>query len=318
MEEPHDIEQLMELKRRRRARRRPWVRLKKHIIYFSAINLVRLLDSLSRPATLSLGRFLGWLFSVIPNPHFKRAVRHLRYAFPDRPEKELTHLARKTFINLARTVAETTMLRHTHGRYGHLVRHDSSVEILEKTLAKGRGCVVIATHVGCWELLVGYLSNTWGIHVVKKFFKFDKFSRVAEEMRASNLIRVIDVTQWDRMKAAVDANEPIVILPDLDMKKENSLPVEFFGREAPVVRGPALLALRNRTPIVCAFPIWNSHHHVLTCLGPIEIPAGGTTEENQLEVSRAFMQNIEQMITKHPEQWVWFHTRWKQSMQDEV
>jgi len=318
MEKPQDIEQLMELKRRRRARRQPWVRLKKNLVYFLAINLVCFLDSLSRPATLSLGRFFGWLFSAVPNPHFKRAIRHLGYAFPDKSQTELARLARKTFINIGRTVAETTMLRHTHGEYGHLMRHDASVEILEKTLAEGRGCVIIATHVGCWELLVGYLSNRWGIHVVKKFFKFDKFSQVVEAMRAANRIRVIDVTEWDKMKAAVDAREPIVILPDLDMKKENSLLIEVFGRAAPVVRGPALLALRNRTPLVCAFPIWNGRHHVLTCSGPIEVPAGGGTEENQLKVSRAFMRHIEQMITRHPEQWVWLHNRWRKNMNYEV
>ncbi len=59
-----------------------------------------------------------------------------------------------------------------------------------------------------WELLVGYLSRHWDMHVVKKFFKFDKFSHVVEAMRAANRIKVIDVTEWDKMKAAVDANEP--------------------------------------------------------------------------------------------------------------
>jgi KDO2-lipid IV(A) lauroyltransferase len=149
------------------------------------------------------------------------------------------------------------------------------------------------------------------MHIVKRFFKFDKFSQLAEAMRAANRVRVIDVTQWDKMKNAVDALEPIVILPDLDMRKENSIVVDFFGRPAPVVRGPALLALRNGTPMVCAFPIWNGRHHVIKFVGPIEVPEGGTTEENQIEVTRTYLREIEKTIAEYPEHWVWFHNRWK-------
>ncbi|MHC4661824.1 MAG: LpxL/LpxP family acyltransferase, partial [Planctomycetota bacterium] len=128
MEETREIERLMELKRRRRARRRPWVKLKKHAVYFCTINIVRFLDSLSRPAMLKLGELLSWIFIILPNPHFKRAIRHLGYAFPDKSAAEMKRLACKTFINLGRTMAEVIALPRARGNFSHLARKDASAE----------------------------------------------------------------------------------------------------------------------------------------------------------------------------------------------
>ena len=310
MEAREETEYLLELKRRRRARRMPWVRFKKHLVYFPAVAVVLLLDSLSRPVSLALGRLIGFCFSLIPSRHLRRAVENLKIAFPEKSHTERLRIARKVFVNLGRVAAETAALRHNAGRFEGIVACDRSVEILENVLARGRGCIIVATHLNCWELLVAYMSHRFGAPAVKKKFKFDKFTQFTEAMREEAGTLVFDVDDFDEVKRAVDTNVPIVILPDLDMKKKTSITVKFFGKDAAVVRGPAVLALRNRTPIVCVFFHWNGRLNVLECAGPIEIPGGGLTDENQCIVTEAYMREIERAISKYPDQWPWFHDRW--------
>jgi KDO2-lipid IV(A) lauroyltransferase len=44
---------------------------------------------------------------------------------------------------------------------------------------------------------------------------------------------------------------------------------------------------------------------------PVELIRTGDSERDIFENTRRFAKVIEEIIRKHPDQWVWIHARWK-------
>ncbi|PJC48309.1 MAG: lipid A biosynthesis acyltransferase, partial [Candidatus Omnitrophica bacterium CG_4_9_14_0_2_um_filter_42_8] len=51
--------------------------------------------------------------------------------------------------------------------------------------------------------------------------------------------------------------------------------------------------------------------HEVLIENPIEVAKTGDKRKDILENTRRYTRAIEDCIRKYPEQWVWFHDRWK-------
>jgi KDO2-lipid IV(A) lauroyltransferase len=99
---------------------------------------------------------------------------------------------------------------------------------------------------------------------------------------------------------------------DRNMKREHGVFVDFFGRKACTARGLATLAGRNASPIV---PIFirsdpSGMHRITICEGFIP-PGPKSLQEQEEDLTQHYTDLIEEWIRRYPEQWVWFHSRWK-------
>ncbi|UCH85084.1 MAG: lysophospholipid acyltransferase family protein, partial [Candidatus Latescibacterota bacterium] len=88
--------------------------------------------------------------------------------------------------------------------------------------------------------------------------------------------------------------------------------VDFFGRPASTVRGPAVFAIRRDCPIVPCFLIregCDRHRAVFERpLWPDERLSG---REAVRELTQRFTMLLEDYVRKYPEQYFWTHRRWK-------
>ena len=85
----------------------------------------------------------------------------------------------------------------------------------------------------------------------------------------------------------------------------------FLGFMASTSRLPAMLALKFQKPIVMAFIRRDGPEHV-TWIEKIIMPnpaADPVAEERRMleEMNATFTE----VIRRHPEEWFWFHRRWK-------
>jgi KDO2-lipid IV(A) lauroyltransferase len=106
-------------------------------------------------------------------------------------------------------------------------------------------------------------------------------------------------------------NEAIGMLIDQDTDVPGVF-VDFFGRPAWTPSGLAALALRTNAAVVlaldCRLP---DDHHEVVVKGPIELIRTGNKDNDILENTRRISLMIEEHIRAYPDQWVWFHERWK-------
>jgi KDO2-lipid IV(A) lauroyltransferase len=111
----------------------------------------------------------------------------------------------------------------------------------------------------------------------------------------------------------------IGILADHNTMPEEGVFVDFFGKNACTSTGIARIALHTDAAVVPGYAYWdaNLRKYRLRFEPPLELVRTGDVERDVLENTQLFAKVIEEIIRKHPDQWVWVHARWKTRPKDE-
>ena len=107
-------------------------------------------------------------------------------------------------------------------------------------------------------------------------------------------------------------NNIIGILNDQNVSKKEGVFVDFFGRPACTGEGLALIAMRSSAPVVPAFMARQKSGKYKLILKPaIEAVCTDDYEKDLVVNTQRFTKIVEEVIREYPEQWFWFHQRWK-------
>ena len=263
---------------------------------------------------LSIGSVLGKIIPYFARKELKLAVRHLTIAFgSEKEEKEILRLAHETFRQIAMNFVDTVRIR--------IMSHDDVIKVcvphhfdrLRDAMKKGHGVIVLASHTGCWEFSGAYLAVK-GIPlsaVVRRLYD-PRFEDMLIETREYTGIYVISRGEGTRdIVRVLKKGDVVGILVDQDTKVKGVF-VDFFGRHAHTATAPALLSLRYNSPIIPVLTYRDKEHRHHVCIGePVTIESTGDIEQDIIEITAKCSRVTEQFIREHPEQWVWFHERWK-------
>ncbi len=108
------------------------------------------------------------------------------------------------------------------------------------------------------------------------------------------------------------------ILADIDTKVDGVF-VDFFGHPAYTPIGPVSIALRTGAGLLPAFIVrQNDDTHKLIIERELKLITTGNLAEDIKVNTSAFTKIIESYIRKYPEQWIWFHNRWKTKIQSKM
>jgi KDO2-lipid IV(A) lauroyltransferase len=90
--------------------------------------------------------------------------------------------------------------------------------------------------------------------------------------------------------------------------------VTFFGKQTLATPAVALLALRCRMPVVPIFCMRETHgtYH-LQVLPPLTFKRSESLRHDIQAYTQMLMDTLENAINDYPEQWFWFHRRWKRT-----
>lgn len=190
------------------------------------------------------------------------------------------------------------------------------VERLHAARAAGRGVVLLTGHLGAFELgsRAGALLGI-PFAVVMKGLANPYIDRALARLRGSAGATVLEVTRGGRERVAgrrvlalLRANTVVGILNDQDVGADG-LVVDFFGRPTATGAGPIRFAARTGAPLLTGFIYRENGRHVIEC-GP-EIPLAGADDAAVAEALAEYNLRLEAAIRRHPEQYFWFHKRWK-------
>lgn len=293
----------------------PWTKRLRRRARFELLRLgVGALALLPLPALYALGALAARLAPLLARRTWARTLAGLAVAFPERSDAERRALARACFAHLGRCFAELAALRRLDPSLERLVDWPAeSRATMEAALARKKGVLYVTGHLGHWELLArrvglaGYPAN-----VIAKESWHPKLTDAIDALRASGKVRTIWRGRPDaakRMLKLLRAGEFLGVLIDQDTDVQ-SVWVPFFGRPAKTPRGVADLALRTGAAVlVGACQRGPDGRYVLTA-EEIPVPAEDT-EENVRALCATLNEKLEALIRRAPEQWVWFHERWK-------
>jgi KDO2-lipid IV(A) lauroyltransferase len=182
-------------------------------------------------------------------------------------------------------------------------------------LAAGRGVIFVTGHIGNWELLAALVARRGYDACVVATPVYDE--RIDQRLVAARAVHGVETIRRGSASAArqllsaLRRNAVLGMLIDQDTDVDGAF-VPFFGRLAHTPIGAASLALRTDARVICGFLVreGTSRHRVVLD-GPVELVRTGDPDRDAAENTIRLTQLIERHIRAHPDQWIWFHRRWK-------
>ena len=284
------------------------------LVFRAAIGAFALLP---RALALRVGALLGDLFYLLDWRDRGIALINLGIAFPDRTPAERRALLRASVRNLGRTAAE---ICHFGSLTAATVRDYVTIDepacwqaALDR--AAQRGTVILTGHFGNWELLA-YACALLGHPIslvhrpMNNLLVDDAITAIRE--RAGT----VSLTKKKAAKAALRAlhRHQIVAIPaDQNQTRRYGVFADLFGLPASTTPGPARLAMLSGAPVVPVFLVreGDSDRHRIVVLPEVELVKTSDRDADVIENTRRCNAVFETMLRRYPEQWIWFHKRWK-------
>ncbi len=189
-----------------------------------------------------------------------------------------------------------------------------NLEYFEEIKRLNRGMFVLSGHFGNWEYMAAAIANL-GLPAfcVFKEQKNLAIDNIIKQFRISLGMQPFKV-KGGAAKGILNALKEkglVIILIDQDAGGRGEM-IDFLGRPASTNRGPALIAIKHRVPIIMAFGVREGDGHIRIHLE--KFPNINQFPDNDAGVKQFLIEYnkiLEQYIKKYPEQWFWMHRRWK-------
>lgn len=261
------------------------------------------------PVVRRLAVPLAWVaYYAVPRIR-KVGLANLDLAYGESlPAREKRRILRQSLRHVAITAAEFSHLPSLHPN-----RIDRHITIVGREHLPETGFLCIGGHFGNWEWMGPAMASTG--------------RRIAEVVRPLDdprLNRFVDVTRRCCGLETIpkeDAGREIIhrlrdgggvgVLIDQSPRR-NGVPVTFFGAPCWATIAPAMIAARAKVPVHPASMVREANgRHTLYFYPALELADTGNLRRDLVENTQRCQDVFEQIVRAHPEQWMWFHRRWK-------
>jgi KDO2-lipid IV(A) lauroyltransferase len=283
---------------------------------FAAVRLaIALIQALPHPLPFKFANVLGWLAWRIDKRHRIVAAENLRHAFPEWSESRIDRVVRASYRHMALMVVEIALLpRKLHitswRRYATM---EPGFDMLAP-LYSPRAALFVTGHFGNWEF-AGWLMGLFGFHThaiarVLDNPRLEAFFKKFRQSTGQTIIAKKD--DFDRLSDVMKQGGKVATLADQDAGPRG-LFVPFFGRPASTHKAVALMAIEFDAPlIVIGFPrLAEPMFYGVVCEEVIDPRDYSGRPDAVKAITLQYTAALERMVRRYPEQYFWFHRRWK-------
>lgn len=280
--------------------------------------LVRVLHRVPLRGALAFGRGIGWLAPRISRRHARRLAADITCAFGDTmTPREIDQLVTCSYQHLGQSMMEffRSPNMSTDDIRAWTVMDDT--HYLDAALAKGKGVLILASHLGNWELCgMGLAVHGYPLTAIARSQAGDGITEMLNEVRQKHGMKIIPMEDIRGALRVLKNNELLGILADTNANIPGAF-VDFLGYPAATFTGTAFFALRTGAPIIPCFSQRGADlkHHIT--LGP-PVPLSRTGDETRdlLITTMRCQQVISAEIRRRPAEWFWLNQRWKTRPED--
>ena len=278
---------------------------------------IRLVSKKTPEEAEKFGIRLGRVLYAVAKKRRQTCLSNLQLAFPEMPEPERVDLARRVFEHYGIVTAD--FLR-AEKRTDQEILDSIEVEGFEKlatALAKGKGALMITGHLGNWERAAAWVAlQGYELLVVARAVRHAELNQLVNSLRARQGTSVVERGQAARpIIEALRKNGVVAILPDQNTDPDiDGIFVPFFGKPAGTVLGPGVIAERTGADAISVVCVRTGPCRYKIIVGDVLVPEPGYERKGEGMI-RAVNAALEKVIREYPEQWLWFHDRWKSARQ---
>jgi KDO2-lipid IV(A) lauroyltransferase len=239
---------------------------------------------------------------------------NLRLAFPEADDAWVSRTADGAYAHLGREAA--AMLRLSRLDPAAVVERTvpHGWDEMEEALGEGKGVILVTGHYGNWEIAAATVASR-GVPIgaiVRRQGNRLVDARLNELRRRLGVETIYQSEAPSRVPRLLRRNGVVGIVGDQDARRSGVF-VPFFGRPASTHRGPALFALKLGAAVFSCVARRRPGGEVLyDVMGErVPVPRSGDLEADVQSLTAELAARLEAQVRVAPEQYFWFHRRWK-------
>ncbi len=234
----------------------------------------------------------------------KDALQNLSIAFPEKSIEERISILKRTYAFFSRSFLQFLAIKKSF-RFVKINTIDH--ELLNKGLEKGKGVILATAHFSKWEVMSTWLGNhdypCIAVAQKQKNVGADIFFReLRQETGMGMIYRKSAIKHMYRILAE---NKILILASDQDAKHRGVF-VDFFGQKASTPKGVARFHQQSGSDILFISCYVENNGSYTLHVQKVQ------PEETSVEsITQAFTSILEEKVKAYPEQYFWFHRRWK-------
>ncbi|HET6765140.1 MAG TPA: lysophospholipid acyltransferase family protein [Longimicrobiaceae bacterium] len=280
--------------------------------------LVRTMErTLSALPERAADRVGGGLGAVVGSPlRLRRGVveENLRLAYPDATPEWIARTTDGCYAHLGREA--TAMMRLSkldpQAVIDRTVPH--GWDELDEALGEGKGVILVTGHYGNWEIAAATVASR-GVPIgaiVRRQGNRLVDARLNALRKRLGVETIYQSEAPSRVPRLLRRNGVVGIVGDQDARRSGVF-VPFFGRPASTHRGPALFALKLGAAVFSCVARRQPGADVRYDVMGERVPVvrTGDLEADVHALTAELARRLEAQVRVAPEQYFWFHRRWK-------
>lgn len=277
-----------------------------------AVILLGILSLLPLRLSQALGHKLGnWLWHKADAAKMTRQTRrNINACFPEWSESERDILTHHSLQQTGCSLCEMGMAwLWPAKRTLKKIRQVHNEDLVHDAVASGKGVILIAPHLGNWEVLNLYLSAHYPFTAMYKPPRMKLMDTLVKRMRARLGTRMAPAdTRGVRMvMKALRRGEMVGILPDQEPDLSSGIHVPFFGVQALTMKLLPQLAAQTGAVVICGYA-----ERLADAKGfDLHFMAAETAinSRNLEEAASAMNRSVETCVRALPSQYQWEYRR---------
>ena len=275
---------------------------------------------------LPIGRFIGIVFGrsikFMNIKRFQISLNNMRqcslYRYGDKVIKKIDA---KVFEHFGQMFFELPhIFRIDQNNLFNYVNFEGE-ENMYRALSRGKGVFLLSAHLGNWEMMASAIPLRFGpTAVIASHVRYPPLSRFMSELRSRFGMQIIPkLNGMRKIIAALKQKKIIGVLLDQNEHRDKRHFVDFLGRKASVNSALAHVALKLDIPVVPAFCTRQKDGmYKVNIMEAVKLIRTGNMAEDIESNTALFTSIIEKQVLEYPEQWLWFHGRWKTRPKNQV
>ena len=285
----------------------------KYFIQFTIVLSLFMTFKIIGPRNASfMGSSLAKIFG--PLLRSKRIIeKNLKICFKNVDQKEIKRISLGMWDNIGRTFSEYVFLNNFQKKNNYLIRLHGT-EYLDEIKNSNKPVVFVSGHFSNFELL-GTKLNRYGIRFCAIYRPLNNIflNPFMEYLRLKYVCPIMIKKGRSNIRELLNKiKNGYSIALMVDQRTSEGKKVEFFNYPALTTTIPAQISLKYNYKIVpLRMERLSYNNFEMTIYKPFEYKKSDNYEKDTHNLTLQVNKQLEKMILKRPEQWLWSHNRWK-------
>ncbi len=273
---------------------------------------IKLLSKLPLSGAQLLGRCVGRILWCIQADPARVTLTNLEACYPDLPTRQRYQLAKNSLMHTGMVAAEIgAVWEWPAGKVLGLVREIEGEELIQKAEAHGKGLILLAPHLGNWEVAGLFFAARYkmaALYQPPKIAELDAYMRGVRERNGSELVPA-NKRGVMRLFHILREQGVIGILPDQDPELSGGQFAPFFGVQTNTLKLVSKLIEKTGAQVLCVcaerLPKAAGFRLVIHEADPAIYDADLQTSITGLN------RTVEKIVDCFPQQYQWEYKRFK-------